>query len=122
MKKFKSITELARELRKKPTPAEKKLWQEVRKRQLNNCKFLRQYPIIYSEKQRGKFNFFIADFYCAEKNLVIELDGRIHRYQKYYDQQRDLILKKKDLKVLRFENHELDNIEKVKEEILKHLS
>lgn len=80
MKKFKSITELARELRKKPTPAEKKLWQEVRKRQLNNCKFLRQYPIIYSEKQRGKFNFFIADFYCAEKNLVIELDGRIHRY------------------------------------------
>lgn len=122
MKRFSSITELARELRNNPTPAESKLWHEIRKRQLNKCKFLRQHPIFYNEETRGNLNFFIADFYCADKKLVIELDGRIHRYQKYYDQQRDLILKKKGLKVLRFKNHELDNIDKVKKEILIHLS
>jgi len=54
--------------------------------------------------------------------LVIELDGRIHRNQKHYDQKRDVILKKKGLKVLRFENHELNNIEKVIKKILTHLS
>ncbi|PIP53804.1 MAG: hypothetical protein COX07_08770 [Bacteroidetes bacterium CG23_combo_of_CG06-09_8_20_14_all_32_9] len=28
-----------------------------------------------------KLYFFIADFYCAEKELVIELDGKIHENQ-----------------------------------------
>jgi len=26
--------------------------------------------------------YFIPDFYCAEKKLVVELDGGIHKYQK----------------------------------------
>lgn len=122
MNNLNSITELARELRNNPTPAERKLWHEIRKRQLNNCKFLRQRPIIYNEEPKGKLNFFIADFYCADRKLVIELDGRIHRHQKNYDQQRDLILKKKGLNVLRIENYELNNIDKVKKVILMHLS
>jgi very-short-patch-repair endonuclease len=120
MDDFKSIKELARELRNNPTPAEKKLWEVIRKRQLNNCKFLRQHPIIYGQKQT-KINFFIPDFYCAKKKLVIEVDGSIHDYQKYYDEQRDLILNKKNLNVLRFKNEELNDIRKVKNKILEHL-
>lgn len=121
MQKLKSITELARELRNNPTPSEKKLWQLVRKKQLNNCKFLRQHPIIYGQNH-NRLNFFIADFYCAKKKLVVELDGRIHRYQKNYDTQRDLILKKKNLKVLRLKNEELQDMRKVKEKILSYLA
>jgi very-short-patch-repair endonuclease len=56
----------AKELRKKPTPAEKKLWQNY----LRAFKFrvLRQRPI----------NNFIVDFYCADLKLVIEVDGESH--------------------------------------------
>ena len=53
------------------------------------------------------FNYFIADFYCAEKKLIIELDGKIHDEQKEYDENRDRILKEMKLKVIRFKNHEL---------------
>ena len=120
-KNWKSITELARELRNNPTPAEKKLWSMLRKRQLNDCKFLRQHPIIYGQREE-EVHFFIADFYCSEKKLVIELDGKIHRHRKYYDQQRDLILEKKGLQVLRIDNEELNNLDKVKARILTCLS
>ena len=52
---------------------------------------------------------------------MIEVDGSIHDYQKYYDEQRDLILNKKDLKVVRFKNKELKNMGAVKIKILTHL-
>ena len=52
---------------------------------------------------------------------MIEVDGSIHDYQKYYDEQRDLILNKKNLNVLRFKNEELNDIRKVKNKILEHL-
>lgn len=119
-KKYKTIKELARKLRKNPTNAEKKLWKILRKRKLDGFKFLRQHPIIYEQRQ-NKINFFIADFYCAEKKLVVELDGKVHHYQKHYDQQRDLILKEKDLNVLRIKNKYLENIETVKQRILNFL-
>ncbi|SFV27398.1 endonuclease domain-containing protein [Thermoflavifilum thermophilum] len=106
---------LARELRKKQTPKEKLLWEELRNRKLNNLKFLRQHPIVYENDLRKGLRFFIADFYCAEKRLVIELDGKVHDFQKAYDENRDLILKQLNLRVLRIKNDELKNIEEVKE-------
>jgi very-short-patch-repair endonuclease len=87
----KRVIELARELRKNSTTAEKLLWEELRNRQLNGAKFYRQHPLIY-EEDRGNLHFFIADFYCAEHKLVIELDGKIHEYQRNYDRERDLII------------------------------
>jgi very-short-patch-repair endonuclease len=87
------ITELARELRKKQTPSEITLWGELRNRKLCGVKFYRQHPLVY-EEDRGKLYFFIPDFYSTEQKLVIELDGKINDYQKYYDQERDLIIKK----------------------------
>ncbi|MEX2409831.1 MAG: DUF559 domain-containing protein [Candidatus Paceibacterota bacterium] len=86
-KRRKTITELARDLRKNPTASEKILWEVLRKRRLNGYQFVRQKPFVYEQKRNKRF-FFIADFYCAEKKLVIELDGIVHEYIRYYEYQR----------------------------------
>lgn len=116
----KSITELARELRKNQTESEQILWEHLRKRRLKGYRFVRQKPFIYNQSQSRKY-FFIADFYCAEKKFVIELDGKIHEYQQYYDYRRDLILKELGLTTLRIKNEELKNIKHVKKKILECL-
>lgn len=118
--KRKSITKLARELRNNPTPSERKLWMILRRKQLLGYKFLRQKPIIYSQRNRKAF-FIIADFYCAEKKLVIEVDGKYHDFQKEYDQKRSLVIKKLGLNILRIQNHELEDLKSVKEKIIRYL-
>ena len=107
------ITLLARELRRKSTPEEVRLWHVLRKKQVNGYKFLRQHSIIYARSFEGNLLFFIADFYCAQLKLVVELDGKIHDFQKDYDQNRDMILREMGLKVLRIKNDEMEEIEKV---------
>ncbi|HUI29675.1 MAG TPA: endonuclease domain-containing protein [Candidatus Acidoferrales bacterium] len=110
-----SIIERARELRKNRTPSEEKLWVALRNRKLHGLKFLRQHPITYEVNCVG--HFFIADFYCAEKRLVVELDGKIHDYQKDRDAERELIIRSLGLRTLHIKNEELDNIEQVKQRI-----
>jgi len=119
-KQRKSITELARELRSNPTESEAQLWEVLRKRRLSGFRFLRQKPFIYNQINQKK-HFFIADFYCPQKKLVIELDGRIHKFQQYHDYQRDVVLRNLGLKTLRISNEELDDMEAVKEKILNEL-
>ena len=119
-KRRKTITELARELRKNPTASEKILWEELRKRRLNGYRFVRQKPFVYEQNQNNCF-FFIADFYCAETKLVIELDGPVHEYTRYYDYQRDIVLEGLGLNTLRILNSELDDMEAVKRKILEFL-
>ena len=104
---------IARELRKNQTDAEKKFWSYMRDRKFNDYKFLRQHPILF--EYYGKERFFIADFYCREMHLVVEIDGGIHEEQEDYDQIRTEIMKiQKNLKVVRFRNDEvLINIDKV---------
>lgn len=114
------ITEVARGLRRKQTPAEKIFWDQVRNRGFLNKKFSRQFPIpVFID---GKKRFFIADFYCFELQLVIEIDGLIHEKQKEYDQTRTQILNSLGMKIIRFSNQEvlanLDNVlKKLKKEI-----
>jgi very-short-patch-repair endonuclease len=79
----------------------------VRDRQFNNSKFYRQKIIFYEFQNRKKY--FIADFFCHEKKLIIELDGRIHEGQKEYDKIREEILHNLNLKVIRFSNEEIEN-------------
>jgi very-short-patch-repair endonuclease len=57
-----------RELRKKQTDAEKKLWEILRNRQLARVKFKRQFPV----------GSYILDFYSPEYRLGIEADGGQH--------------------------------------------
>ena len=116
----KSIS-FALELRKKQTPTEELMWDKLRNRRLKGFKFLRQHPIIVS-KQNGKTKFFIADFYCAEKKIVVELDGGIHALQIEYDKERDNIMKDMGLVVLRFTNEEVvKNVYEVMGKIKEYL-
>jgi len=108
------------QIAKKPDQKRKSAVGHLRKRQLEGYRFVRQKPLIYKEDNRQKY-FFIADFYCAEKKLVVELDGKIHEYQTYYDNQRDLVLNKLGLMTLRIRNEELSDMKKVKRKILKYL-
>jgi very-short-patch-repair endonuclease len=121
MEEKKTITQLARDLRKNQTNSEKILWQNLRARKLNDLKFNRQFPIVYGRNFDGTSHFFIADFYCHEKKLVIELDGKIHDFQKEYDKERDSILNQLGLDVIRIKNEELENISQVLEKIRNQL-
>lgn len=112
----KSITDLCRELRQRQTKEEDLLWRNLRNRWFAGYKFRRQHPFIYRQVQ-GIAHFFIADFYCAEKNLIIEIDGKYHEFQKEYDANRDAILAELGLKTIRVKNEELNDMERVKEKI-----
>lgn len=88
---------LAREMRHDPTPAEDKLWQRLRNRQLLHFKFRRQHAL----------ERFIVDFYCAEAHLVIEVEGPIHQYTQEEDAVRQEFLESLGLRVLCFTNDEI---------------
>ena len=49
-------------------------------------KFYRQHPLFVDLD--GRETFFVADFYCHECMVVIELDGKIHDYHKMHDEAR----------------------------------
>lgn len=91
--------------RKNMTEAELVLWTQIRNRQLG-VKFLRQYVI-------GNY---IVDFFCASKQLVVEIDGKYHYVEDNpkFDQIRDQYLTQLGYKILRFTNEQvLCNIEQV---------
>ena len=108
------LKEFARELRSKMTEAETALWGKLRKRQLNNCQFYRQRIIAN----------YIADFYCPEGKLVIEIDGSQHYSDpgKAKDKLRDKHMTELGLKILRFSAREvMENLEGVVEVINRGL-
>lgn len=112
---------VCRDLRKRATDSEEKLWEQLRNRQLLNKKFYRQYPVFYD--LTGRESFFVADFYCYEEKLIIELDGEYHKYRLTEDIDRTLILNNLGLKVIRFKNKEVegninDVLGKITEELL----
>jgi very-short-patch-repair endonuclease len=106
------LVQAAREMRRDPTLAEKTLWERIRNCQLAGCKFRRRHTI----------DRFVADFYCAQRNLVIEVDGPIHNTQQAQDAERQTILETLGLRVLRFTNDEiLNDIDSVVARILVEL-
>jgi len=60
-----------------------------------------------------RYNYFIADFYCKAKKVVIKLDGLIHNTSKEYDQFRDSELQKLGIHILRIRNEALVNMKEV---------
>jgi very-short-patch-repair endonuclease len=103
----KAIQQRARELRKKMTPAEKKLWQVLRGNQLDGLYFRRQHAV----------GTYILDFVCIQEKLVVEVDGGSHLEQEEYDQDRTRWLEdEKGYRVIRFTNDDfLKNIHEVVE-------
>ena len=91
--------ELAKKMRREMTYAERCFWNGVRNRKMHGLKFRRQQVI----------EGFIADFYCNEPRLIVEIDGGIHETQKDYDKLRDWIISRNDITVLRFSNEEVVN-------------
>jgi len=75
------------------------MWEILRDRRLQGIKFRRQKPI----------NIFVADFYCPELKLVVELDGEVHKdpRQAAHDENRDFYLRSVGCTVLRFPNRDL---------------
>ncbi|MDX8338332.1 endonuclease domain-containing protein [Draconibacterium sp. IB214405] len=114
---YELIKQKTRALRWNGTPAEKKLWKYLRRKQLKGRKFLRQHAIIYETIGDEHF-FYVPDFFCFKENMAIELDGEIHKFNKKRDERRDEILRNKGIKILRFQNDDLDEIENVLQKII----
>lgn len=87
----------ARLLRKNMTDSERLLWKRLKRKQVLGLRFRRQHPI----------DIFIADFYCHEERLVIEIDGEIHKGHVEYDDGREAEIEKFNIKVIRFFNEEI---------------
>jgi len=92
--------ERARTLRRDMTEAERRLWQMLRSRQTEDCRFRRQVPI----------GGFIADFACHAARLIVEIDGGQHDPSSESEASRTRFLEGEGYRVLRFWNNEvLDN-------------
>ncbi|HKY52945.1 MAG TPA: DUF559 domain-containing protein [Anaerolineales bacterium] len=92
----KEKVERSHELRREMTPAEKRLWQEVRAKKLG-VRFRRQQIIAG----------FIVDFYCHKAALVVEVDGDIHDLQREEDTRRENVLREMGLTIIRFRNEDV---------------
>jgi len=107
--------EKRRALRKNLTEAEKALWKKLRGKRLEGLKFFRQSGI----------GTYIADFYCPQLKLVIEIDGGQHFFEegKSYDAQREHYMSSPSISTLRFSNLDiLKNIDGVWDHIIKKIN
>jgi very-short-patch-repair endonuclease len=99
-----------RELRSNITKAEAIVWQKLRCKQLENCKFRNQYSV----------DRFVLDFYSPELKLAIEIDGETHFLEgaAQYDEERQIFIESTGIKFLRFTNKDVyDNLNGVLETI-----
>ena len=106
--------ELARQYRKEPTAKEAEVWQWLRNRNMLYLKWRRQQII----------EGFIADFYCDELRIALEIDGDVHltEEQMEYDKYRDYVFQNIGVKTIRISNEtcSYDNIKNIIEFELAH--
>lgn len=94
----KQLVPFARKLRKEMTKEERHLWYD----------FLRTYSVRFTrQKILGRY---IADFYCAEAKLIIELDGSQHfeDHNMEKDAERTAFLQEYGLQIIRIPNNEVN--------------
>ena len=102
----KRLTSVARNLRRRSTDAENRLWYYLRGRRFQGAKFLRQFPI----------GGFVADFACRELHVAIELDGGQH--SPVIDAPRTQVIEAFGYRVIRFWNSDVNsNLNAVLEQI-----
>ncbi len=105
-----------RNLRNNPTYGEKLLWNSLRKKQVADTRFLRQYSV----------DKFVVDFYCPELHLAIEIDGPTHFESEEkieYDKARQIHIERFNIKFLRYTDDKVKNnfeevIKEIEEEVL----
>jgi very-short-patch-repair endonuclease len=83
--------EKAKAMRRSPTPGEACLWECLRNTGFWGVRFRRQVP-LYG---------WIADFYCPQRELVIEVDGASHAKKAAQDRFRDACLRRRQIRTLR---------------------
>ena len=106
----KRLTPVARNLRKRSTEAESRLWYYLRGRRFEGAKFVRQFPI-------GPH---VTDFACRDAHLAIELDGGQHTVER--DGPRTQVIQAFGYRIIRFWNNEVfENTEGVLETIRAEL-
>ena len=88
------LKDLAKKLRNDSTLGEILLWKELNNKQMYGYDFHRQKPLLK----------YIADFYCHDLDLIIEIDGQYHNHSEVYelDLQREKELEAYDLTIIRF--------------------
>ena len=91
---WEKLKPLARQMRRQPTPAERRLWRYIRNRQVHGVKFRRQHPI----------ERFIVDFCAEQPGLIVEVDGAVHQYTAEEDAIRQEFLKSLGYRVERVNN------------------
>jgi very-short-patch-repair endonuclease len=102
----------AKELHRNMTPAEVKLWAQLRAHRTGGVHFRNQNAIGNT----------IVDFCAPREKLIIELDGSQHLDQEEHDNERTLYLESQGYKVIRFWNNRVMNdIEGVIETIVHEL-
>ncbi len=94
-----ALKQRARELRRAGNLSEILLWQQIKNGQFSGLDFDRQKII-------GNY---IVDFYCAEKAVVIEVDGGSHDGKAAYDAVRDAYLTGLNLTVIHVPDSEVKN-------------
>ncbi len=107
--------ERARSLRRDMSPPERSLWRALRGGQIDGFRFRRQHPI----------GAFVVDFFCLEKRLVSEVDGRQHgeAAQAAHDDERTRWLQARGYRVVRFWSNEVtSNMPGVLAAVSFHLS
>ena len=103
----------ARDNRRKKTAAESVFWRIVRNRRFHNKKFSRQ-RVIHWRDGHDCTQYYIADFYCHEHRLIVELDGSSHIGREASDRLRDERLGQIGYHVFRIQNdYVLDHWEMV---------
>ena len=105
---------LKRRLRSNQTRTEQLLWAKLHRNQVYGLKFRRQHGI----------GSYIVDFYCPERNTIIEVDGDVHatEMQQTKDRVREGYLKSLGLEILRYTNDEIiDNLDGVLEDLSRRL-
>ena len=106
------LVPLAKKLRNDSTLSEILLWRKLRKKQMMGYDFDRQKPI----------HNYIVDFYCAELMMAIEIDGTSHKYKYQIDLEREKMLEKLGVTVIRFDDIEVKkNIHEVLKELEWHI-
>lgn len=105
-----SEKEKRRSLRQNIVKAEKIIWDKIRNRQIEDCKFRRQYSV----------DKFVIDFYSPILKLAIEIDSESHFQEgaAEYDRERQMYIESLGIKFIRFTNNDVyENLDGVLESI-----